>query len=106
MRILLDECVPRGLKRLLPGFDLVTTVPEVGLAGLKNGQLLRRIVSDFDTLITTDKNIQYQQNLAAYAVAFVLFRAVSNDIIDLAPLVPQFRARLDELKPGKLLIIE
>lgn len=39
MRLLLDECVPRRLKRELPGHD-VTTVSEAGWAGVKNGELL------------------------------------------------------------------
>jgi hypothetical protein len=39
MRVLLDECLPRGLKRHLPGHD-VRTVPEAGWAGMKNGALL------------------------------------------------------------------
>ena len=36
MRILIDECVPRKLKRSLPGYDCCT-VPEAGLAGNDNG---------------------------------------------------------------------
>jgi len=106
LRILLDECVPRGLKRSLHGYELVVTVPEAGLAGLKNGQLLRRIVGDFEVFITTDKSIQYQQNLAAHAIAFVLLRALSNDIADILPLVPQLIARLEGLRTGELVVIE
>jgi hypothetical protein len=85
LRILLDECVPRGLKRSLRGYQVVLTVPEAGFAGLTNGQLLRRIAGAFDVLITTDTSIQYQQNLAAYEMAFVLLRAKSNDITDIEP---------------------
>jgi hypothetical protein len=48
MRLLLDECLPRQLKRELAGHDVVT-VPEAGLAGLKNGALLRRASELFDT---------------------------------------------------------
>jgi hypothetical protein len=103
--ILLDECVPRGLKRSLRGHD-VRTVPEAGFAGLKNGQLLRRAAAHFDVLITTDKSIQFQQNLAAYPIGFVLLRAFSNDIRDLEPLVPSLLARWNEIVPGKLLVIE
>jgi hypothetical protein len=55
--------------------------------------------------ITTDKSIQYQQNLPAYAIAFVLLRAVSNDIADIEPLVPELLERFDEITPGKLLVI-
>jgi hypothetical protein len=39
MRVLLDECVPRKSKDSLPGHDC-RTVPDEGLAGKKNGELL------------------------------------------------------------------
>ncbi len=39
MRILLDECVPRRFRRELPQHE-VQTVPEMGWASLKNGDLL------------------------------------------------------------------
>jgi hypothetical protein len=41
MRVLLDECVPRALRNDLPGHE-VKTVAELGWAGVKNGELLRR----------------------------------------------------------------
>ncbi len=94
------------MKRSLRGYELVVTVPEAGLAGLKNRQLLRKIAGDFEVFITTDKSIQFQQNLAAQAIAFVLLRARSNDITDILPLVPQLIARLDGLRAGELVVIE
>ena len=106
MRILLDECVPRRLKRSFRGHQLVLTVPDAGLAGLKNGNLLRRIVGKFDVFITTDTNIQFQQNLQAWEIGFVLLRAFTNDIVDIEPLVPKLLARVGEIAPGKLLVIE
>jgi hypothetical protein len=106
LRILLDECVPRRLKRSFRDHELVLTVPEAGFSGLKNGELLRRIVGKFDLLITTDRSIQHQQTLSNWSIAFVLLRARTNDIVDLEPLVPKLRARLGEIAPGKLLIIE
>ena len=39
MKLLLDECVPRKFRNLLPGHNC-RTVPEEGLAGKKNGELL------------------------------------------------------------------
>lgn len=105
MRILLDECVPRRLKRSFRGQQLVLTAPDAGLAGLKNGALLRRIAGNFDVFITTDVNIQYQQQLGAYDVAFVLLRAKSNAIEDLEPLIPELLARLPELTRGTLLVL-
>ena len=97
MRILLDECVPRGLKRSFRGVGSVVTVPDVGLSGYKNGRLLARITGDFDVFITTDKSIQFQQNLSKHDMAFVLLRAVSNDIADLQPLIPRLLERLPDL---------
>jgi hypothetical protein len=40
MRVLLDECLPRKLKNDLAGHD-VRTVPDMGWAGKKNGELLQ-----------------------------------------------------------------
>jgi hypothetical protein len=104
LRILIDECVPRALKRNLRGYD-VQTVAEAGFAGLKNGQLLRRAEGNFEAFITTDKSLQHQQNLSAWTMAFVLLRAVSNDIADLEPLVPELLMRLPEVRPGTLTVI-
>jgi hypothetical protein len=40
MRLLLDECVPRRLKRDFAGHE-VLTIDEAGFKGLKNGNLIR-----------------------------------------------------------------
>lgn len=104
MRILIDECVPRALKRHLQAHD-VLTVAEAGFAGLKNGQLLRRAEGNFAAFITTDKSLQHQQNLSAWTMAFVLLRAFSNDIADLEPLIPELLRRLPEVAPGTLTVI-
>ncbi len=81
-------------------------MPDAGFTGLKNGNLLRHIVGKFDVFITTDANIQFQQNLPVWEIGFVLLRARSNDIVDIEPLVPRLLARFGEIAPGKLLIIE
>lgn len=106
MRILLDECIPRRVKRHFRALGLVLTVTDAGLSSYTNGQLLRRIEGDFDTFITIDKSIQYQQNLAAYDIAFVLLRVRSNDIADVEPVLPRLFARWSEIKRRTLLIIE
>ena len=106
MRILLDECIPRRLKRHFRGYGLILTVTDAGLSGYKNGQLLRRITGDFNVFITIDKSIQHQQNLTTYDVAFALLRVPSNDIVDIEPKLPRLFARWSELKPGTLLTID
>lgn len=106
MRILLDECVPRRLKRSFRSYGLVLTVTDAGLSSYSNGQLLRRISGDFDVFITIDKSIHHQQNLVAYDIALVLLRARSNDIADVEPVLPRLFARWSELKRGSLLVID
>lgn len=101
MRVLLDECLPRQLKRDLPGHE-ARTVPECGWAGVKNGDLLGRASRQFDVLLTVDRNLEYQQNLALFEIAVVAMRAGSNDIDDLRPLMPQVLAVLPEVRPGTI----
>src|SRR6266849_1991569 len=63
MRVLLDECVPRALRRELLGHE-VKTVAEAGWAGVQNGELLQLAAKQFDLLLTVDRNLEYQQNFA------------------------------------------
>lgn len=105
MRILLDECLPKGLKRAFCPRYNVLTVPEVGWNGLKNGALLSRVAEKFDVFVTADKNIQYQQNLAAYPIIFVLMEAPSSDIAVLEPLVPRVIAAIQGAEAGKLVVV-
>ncbi|MCU1347506.1 MAG: hypothetical protein JWO56_536 [Acidobacteria bacterium] len=85
---------------------MVLTVADAGLSGYTNGQLLRRISGGFDLFITVDKSIQYQQNLAAYDLAFVLLRVHSSDITEIEPVLPRLFGRWSEIERGTLLIVE
>ena len=65
MRLLLDECVPRPLKRDLVGHD-VHHVVDMGWSSKRNGELLQLMVADgFDALLTVDQSLEFQQNLGA-----------------------------------------
>ena len=100
MRILLDECVPRPLRRTLPDHD-VHTVVEMGWAGKRNGELLRLLATeDFAVFFTTDQNLRYQQNLQRIRVAIVVLVAPTNRLHDLLPLMPTVRQVLETLQPG------
>ena len=87
MKVLLDECLPKKLKREVQA-DVVRTVPKMGWAGTKNGALLRLVEREFDVLLTNDRNLEHQQNLKQFALAVVVLVAVTNDIEDLKPLMP------------------
>lgn len=74
MRILLDESLPRELAQLITGHS-VSSVRLEGWAGIKNGKLLALAAARFDVFVTADRNLEFQQNLAALPIAIV--RAVS-----------------------------
>jgi predicted nuclease of predicted toxin-antitoxin system len=99
MRVLLDECMPRALRRDLPGHE-VKTVAEAGWAGVKNGELLRLAATQFDVLLTVDRNLEYQQNFAGLALAVIVVHAPSNDVTMLRPLMSAVLAALPETELG------
>src|SRR5438874_2172405 len=105
MRILLDECVPRRLRREFAGHD-VRTVPEMGWSGKKNGELLGLMTGQgFEVLLTVDQNLRHQQNLQAAGVAVVILVAATNRLADLVPLAPAALTALGSIRSGDVVEI-
>ena len=77
MKILLDECVPWPMHRLLSTHSC-TSVQAQGWSGIRNGDLLERAEAEFDLFITSDQNIRYQQNLAGRRIA--ILELSTNDL--------------------------
>jgi hypothetical protein len=72
MLILFDNGVPRGLARFLAGHS-VEEARARGWEELKNGELIDAAeLAGFELMVTTDKNIRYQQNLKARRIALVV----------------------------------
>jgi predicted nuclease of predicted toxin-antitoxin system len=72
MKILFDQGTPVPLRGFLPEHD-VQTAFERGWSNLKNGDLLAIAEADgFECLVTTDKNLSYQQNLSRRKIALVV----------------------------------
>jgi predicted nuclease of predicted toxin-antitoxin system len=101
MRILLDECVPRKLGQHLRPHS-VTTVPQRGWNGIKNGELLRLASEEFDVFLTVDRGIPHQQRVATVNLAVVVIRTLSNDINDLLPLIPQILTAIESTPKGEV----
>ena len=100
MRLLLDESVPRPLKRELPVHD-VSTFVEMGWSGKRNSELLRLVVAGgFDAFLTVDQNLPFQQNLRAAGIAVILLIAHTNRLSELRPLVPELRGALERVTSG------
>ena len=101
MRILLDESVPGRFGSLLTGHTS-TSVQRRGWASIKNGKLLALAAGEFDVLLTADKGMEYQQNLATLPVSILIVLARSNRIEDLALAIPAILEALAQLPPCTL----
>jgi hypothetical protein len=102
--VVLDECVLHRLRHALSGHDVVTA-SFAGLAGLKNGQLIKAIDGRYNVLVTLDGGLPHQQNLTALTFGIIVLRAPSNSLSDLLPLVPELLRVLGTIAPGTVEII-
>jgi predicted nuclease of predicted toxin-antitoxin system len=104
MKVLLDENLPKGLKRDFPGHEIFT-VRDKDWTSKKNGELIRLMIDEgFDILITFDQNITFQQNLNKYPICLIVLRAQINTYEVLKKFVPEIRSILSG-QPGKRTII-
>lgn len=72
MRILFDNGTPNPIARSLIGHE-VAFARQIGWHELTNGELLRQAEdAGYELLLTTDKNLRYQQNLSERAIAIVV----------------------------------
>ena len=99
--MLLDECVDRRLAGDIRGHD-VKTVPEVGWAALKNGELPARAEREFEVFVTVDRRLPFQQDLPRFSIAVIVLRVRSNRVTDLRGLIPQLLAALPVAKRGEV----
>jgi hypothetical protein len=105
VKLLLDECVTRHLKREFANHE-VHTVEEAGFKGLENGDLLRAASGIYDVLITVDRNLPYQQNLTGLQIAILVLSAKRNSYVRLKPLMPQALKALETIKTGEIVLVQ
>jgi radical SAM superfamily enzyme YgiQ (UPF0313 family) len=102
-RVLFDENVPEGIRRLLTGHS-VETAPELGLAGLTNGDLIEAAEkSGFDVMVTADQNLGYQQNLTGRRLALVVLTTNHWDTI--RPNAARVVEAVTKIRPGEFVTI-
>ena len=88
MLILFDNGTPRTLARYLIERHMVTEARARGWAELENGELLTAAeAAGFEVLLTTDKNLGYQQNLTGRKIAIVVLGKGRWSLIQ--PHIPQ-----------------
>ena len=98
MRVLFDQGTPEPLRRSLKDHEVVTAY-ELGWSELTNGELLDSAERDgFGVLVTTDSNLQYQQNLKSRRIAVVALSTPSWPRIQRA--IASILGAIDQTKPG------
>jgi predicted nuclease of predicted toxin-antitoxin system len=103
MRILADEYLPAALKATLTALGHeCETVRKAGFGSKKNGELLRLAEGRWDVLLTSDRNIKYQQNMTGRNVSIVILCAKSNRMKDLLPLMAACAQVLVSIQPGHI----
>ena len=104
MKLLLDECTPRRIRREFVGHD-VHTVEDAGFKGLENGDLLKAASGVYEVLITVDRNIPYQQRITNLPIAILILVAKRNKYEHLKPLIPRALQALETIRPGQMVEI-
>jgi predicted nuclease of predicted toxin-antitoxin system len=98
MKILFDQGTPVPLRRYLPGHT-IDTAYERGWSELSNGDLLATAEQEgYEILVTTDRNLRYQQNLAERQISIAVLMSTSWPRIK--PQTERIKAFIDAIKPG------
>jgi hypothetical protein len=101
--VLVDECVPLKLVRLLTSHTFITALQK-DWGGFKNGRLLALAEPEFDLFLTCDRNLQYQQNLRSRKIAVLLLS--TNHWPTLKQYASVVQTALDRIKPGEFMPVE
>jgi hypothetical protein len=103
VKILFDQGTPVPL-RLALSQHTVFTAYELGWTEFDNGKLLAAAETEFDVLITTDKNLRYQQNLGARRLAILVLPTTNWS--ELRVRQSRIVAAVEELRPSQLVELQ
>ncbi len=104
MRVLFDQGTPVPLRSYLTDHDVATAF-EQGWSTLRNGELLDAAEANgFEVFVTTDQNLQYQQNLAARKLAIIVLSTTSWPRISKA--ADSIASAVSDIKSGMVNFVE
>jgi predicted nuclease of predicted toxin-antitoxin system len=104
VKLLLDEMLDHRLANHFAAYGHgCTAVKDAGLKGLANGALLTAAeLRGFEVMLTVDKNIQHQSNLADRKIAVIVVRVFRNRLSSVLAHVPEVLRVLESIRPGEL----
>jgi uncharacterized protein DUF5615 len=98
VKVLFDQNTPRPLARFLAGHE-VFRAAELGWQQLSNGELISSAEAHgFDVLITADRNLRYQQNLAGRKLAIIVLP--SGRWPEVKPYISAIIQTIQSARPG------
>ena len=104
MLILFDQATPVPIRPYLEGHTVLTAAQQ-GWDRLRNGELLAAAEeAGFDILVTTDKNMRYQQNLAGRKIGIVVLG--QQQWPRLRPHILRVVTAVDAATPGSYVEVE
>jgi hypothetical protein len=104
VKVLLDEMLPIGMREFLPAHE-VYSAAYAGLAGISNGEMIRRAIdAGFDVIVTLDRGIPRQQNIERSGIGFVLIP--HNDIDLIRPYADGLRRSVEQASAGTVIRVE
>lgn len=99
MRVLFDQGTPAPLRTFLTAHTTETAF-ERGWSELSNGELVTTAEREgFELMVTTDKNLQYQQNLTDRRIAILVLWTTRWP--DLRVRVVEIIRAVDAIEPGE-----
>jgi predicted nuclease of predicted toxin-antitoxin system len=106
MKLLLDECVDVRFRSFIPEHE-VRIVQEMRWLGKVNGELLQLTNENgFNVFITTDKKLQYQQNISQYNFAVVILDTPRSTLENLKILIPSLIVLLPNISVGNVYMVK
>ena len=104
MKILLDECVPWPMRKMLANHHDCSNPFRCGWNGVTNGELLKLAENEFGLFITADQNLRYQQNLAGRRIA--ILELSTNDLRRILAAESAIVESVASIKAGEYLQLE
>jgi len=103
-RVLLDENLPRKLRRELAAFT-VRTVQEEGWTSFRNGELLSRAQNSFEVLLTADRRLEFQQNISRFDIGVVVIVTMNLRFRTILTAIEKIRSALEESRAGEVISV-
>ena len=104
MEVLFDNGTPKPISRILAGHE-ITFARRIGWHELENGALIQEAEeAGYEVLLSTDKNIQYQQNLSGRKIALVVLGNSQWPVVRLY--LDRIAAAVNAATPGSYAIVD